>query len=81
MTLSQYFHLQRLVEMYEERESKAHFHAAMNFILCGVVVLITLFTGPWMLILATVFAGAGIGWMIDAMSAREMVEELKWRMI
>lgn len=86
MTMSQWFHYQRLIEYYKEEVARSHTFGALSFIMVGVLLVVGLFliTDPivWviMIIPMMIFIIMGITFMLHAQEAKDMIEYIKWRM-
>lgn len=88
MTMTQWYHYQRLIAHYEEEESRSHMIAASGFAMMGLMFLLMVFlacmqvTIWWIgLIPAFAFLCLGVTGMTNAAHARDMIESIKWRMI
>lgn len=87
MTMSQWFHYQRLIEHYEEEASRSNMIAAFGFAMVGLMVLCSILlaaagSSGWWIVIFPMFAfvGLGIMGMANAEEARNMIEYIKWRM-
>lgn len=87
MTMSQWFHYQRLIAHYEEEESRSHMVAAVSFAMMGLMFLLMIFIACmkialwWILFIpAFAFLCIAVAATVDAAEAREMIEYIKWRM-